>query len=65
MSEAVTDPRPWGDRPHPSPVIAETGHVPCNEPLTIGGIVVEYCQVWVKRGKPHKGKHRVEWSSNG
>jgi hypothetical protein len=58
----VIDPRPYDDIPLPSPIRSITGHVACNEPLIQGGLIVAYCQVWVKPGKSHKGRHRVEWS---
>lgn len=53
----------WDDTPRPDPVVSITGHIACNAPLVVSGTAVALCQARTKRGRPHKGKHRVEWES--
>lgn len=61
--------------PHPDLVMiedpgrAETGHVKCNAPLYGAPAFtrqppqpIAYCGRWVKPGKRHRGKHRIEWT---
>lgn len=56
----------------PNPVVTETGHVACNEPLVRGEQIVGYCGRLVRprrsswrRQRPatHRGPHRIEWWS--
>lgn len=48
----------------PDPGKNTRGEVACNVPLyDFNGVVpVAYCSRYVKPGKSHRGKHRIEWS---
>lgn len=50
----------WPSEPLPSPAAGEGGHH-CNAPLMWGGKVMGHCTRWVRRDRPHRGRHRIEW----
>lgn len=58
-------PRHW--RLKDPSVYHEVNMEPCNEPLTLDGVVIAHCQILVKREtkrrprKEHKQRHRLEW----
>ena len=62
LAEETAEAHEWGTIPAlANPVVATTGDVKCNEPHVVGGLIVGRCERWVRRGKPHRGKHRIEW----
>lgn len=47
--------------PMPNPVHYSNGREACNAEYVVHGVIVGYCDRIIRKGRRHRGKHRISW----